>query len=133
VSGNYRSARFSFQKGVVGAASTVLGTNVVVLAGTATKDADTRSFRFELDETDVADEVAKPIVEGCAFTPEPTDVEANGTITVSFKVSVWMDQVDFSLLPAGPVTGAVDKSTLPFRAVSRGVKEASTFTYAFAP
>ncbi|CAN5786077.1 hypothetical protein BH09MYX1_BH09MYX1_45640 [soil metagenome] len=133
VSGNYRSARFTFQKGAGGAAAGTLGTNVVVLAGTATKAADTQSFRFELDETDVGNEVGKPIVEGCAFTPEPTDVESNGTITVSFQISQWMDQVDFSLLPTGPVTGPVDKTTLPFRAVARGVKEASTFTYLFTP
>jgi hypothetical protein len=133
VSGNYRSARFTFQKGVAGTAAAALGANVIVLAGTATKAAETRSFRFELDEVDVGDEVGKPIVEGCAFTPEPTDVESNGKVTVAFAVHTWMDQVDFSLLPTGPVTGPVDKTTLPFRAVSRGVKEAATYTYAFKP
>lgn len=124
VSGNWRSVRFTFQRGVA---------NVVVLAGTATKDAETRSFRFELDEVDVGNEVAKPIVEGCAMVPEPTDVETNGTVTVTIKVAQWMDQVDFAILPVGPSTGPVDKTTAPFRAVSRGVKEASSFTYTFSP
>ena len=131
VSGNWRTVRFTFQKGVAGTAAATLGANVVVLAGTATKDADSRSFRLELDEVDVGNEVGKPIVEGCAIVPEPTDIESNGTMTVTMKVAQWMDQVDFGLLPVGPSTGPGDKTTLPFRAVSRGVKEASSFTYVF--
>ena len=75
-----------------------LGSHVVVVEGKAQKDDETRMFRASATKGDVTNANGNPAVEGCVFTP--VEVESDGTVVLHIKPSVWLDQVDFTDVPA---------------------------------
>jgi hypothetical protein len=103
VSGTYRSARFTLAKKDVGSAAKELAGHVAFAEGTATKDGDagapTIHFRVSADFADVAKSVTDGAVDGCEF--KEVDLEEDGTVTLTFKPSVWLDLVDFSKVDPG--------------------------------
>lgn len=126
VAGVYRSGRFTFGD------EAALEGAVVIVEGEATKDATKRVFRAVASAADVLDAYGEPKLEGCVFEGEP-DVEADGTVTVHVKPSVWLDQAEFDAVPESPDGNPVP---LPaegeaFRAFTRGLKKGSAvvFTY----
>jgi hypothetical protein len=93
VSGPVRSATFSFDTPAKGPLAAELGLNVAIVEGTATKGAETRTFRAELGADDVKDAKNRTIVEGCPFVE--SDMQSDGTVSVAVKLSLWFDQIDF--------------------------------------
>lgn len=134
VAGIYRSARFIFQSPPSGPGAMALGAHVVVLEGEADKDADKRPFRASAAVSDVLDSYNDPKLEGCAFDKE-TDVEADGTITVTIDPRVWLDQADFASVAASADGAPVDLSPdeEAFKAFARGLKKGAAVLFHYAP
>ena len=134
VAGIYRSARFTFGDKPSGSAATELGTHVVVIEGAATKDTMTRNFRVALGKADVLDSYGEPTLEGCAFDKEP-DVEADGTMTIHIKPSIWLDQAEFDGVADGTAAASVDLTPdeEAFKAFSRGIKKSTAVVFSYAP
>ncbi len=134
VAGVYRSGRFTFEETPTGSATDQLGGKVVVLEGEARKETMIRLFRAEAGVDDVLDSYAEPKLEGCAFDEEP-DVQADGTVTVHIKPSVWLDQAEFDDVPESadgkPVALAPDG--VAFKAFTRGLKKGSAVVFRYAP
>jgi hypothetical protein len=114
VTGRYRSARFTFAEKIVGSAADALGNHVAVVAGTATRlsaretqsdagSADPLQVHFRLfaDYADLAKNVTEGAIDGCEF--KAANVQGNGSITLTFKPSIWFDLVDFSDVAPGSV------------------------------
>lgn len=134
ITGTYRSATFTFgSPPAVGPAAAPLGSHAVVLVGEATKGVTTHRFRAQLDTADVLDAESRPIVEGCIFREVP--VTGDGTVHVIVRPSVWLDQVDFTNLPAPIGADPVDvpRDSEAFRALARGVRKATAYEFAFVP
>lgn len=133
VAGIYRSARFNFGDKPTGSAATELGTSVVVIAGDATKDAMTRHFHVALGRADVLDSYGEPTLEGCAFDAEP-DVEADGTMTVHIKPSIWLDQAEFDDVPEGTAEAPTELTPdeEAYKAFARGIKKGSAVVFSYA-
>jgi len=133
VSGPVRSATFSFQSPAVGTFAAELGSHVVVLEGTATKGAETRVFRAELDPADVVNTKNATAVEGCPFTE--ADMQADGMVTVTIKIAQWFDQVEFDAIPSStdgkPV--AIPASAIGRNELVRGVKEGLGYSFSYVP
>lgn len=133
ISGVVRSATFSFQAPAAGPFAAELGSHVVVLEGTAVKGADSRVFRAEVDAADVTNTKGATQIEGCPFAE--TDMQSDGVVTLTIKVELWFDQVDFTSVPASadgkPVLLAKDQ--LPRNQLVRGMKAGTGYTFAYAP
>lgn len=132
-SGQYRSGRFVFGEKATGAAASALGANVVVLEGKATKGTMTRVFRASGALGDVLDSYGEPKLEGCAFAEEPA-VEADGTVTVHVKPSVWLDQSDFETVPesAGGEPADLTPDEEAYKGFVRGLKKGSAVVFSYA-
>jgi len=99
VTGFFRSARFTLGDTPQGAASDALDGHAATAEGVAEKDGAIVFFRVSADYADVAKSVAGGRVDGCGF--DPIDVQADGTITVSVKPSVWFFLIDFGDVSPG--------------------------------
>jgi hypothetical protein len=103
VSGTFRSARFTFADKAVGSAARELASNVALAEGVATKSdaANAREIHFRLSAQfdDVTANVTRGEVDGCEFAT--TDVEGDGTITLTVNPRIWLDLVDFSDVAEG--------------------------------
>lgn len=130
-SGVFRSARFSWESPAKGPLASDLGSNVLVLEGTATKDAESVTFRLTAKESDAFDAADEPALEGCAF--EETDVQGNGTVVIHVDPEVWLDQAEFDELSGGteaePVEVPADHAAS--KAFVRGIKKSTAFTFSF--
>lgn len=133
ISGPTRSATFSFQVPSAGPYAAELGAHVAVLEGKATKGAETRLFRAEIDPSDVMNTKNAPAVEGCPFVE--TDMQADGVVTANVKVSMWLDQAELDLVPPSadgrPVLLGAD--TGPRKALARGMKAGLAYVFSYAP
>lgn len=131
VTGVTRSATFSFSAPAVGPMAPELGAHVIVLEGTATKGAETRVFRAEIDPPDVLHD-DQLIVEGCAF--DEADIQADGTVTVNVKLPLWFDQVDFAELAPSPDGKPVlmEGATVARNQLVRGVKVGSAYAFSYS-
>ncbi len=132
VTGLVQSATFSFGAPATGPLAAELGPNVVVLEGTATKDVETRPFRAEILADDVKNDKGAPQVEGCPFVR--ADVQGDGVVTITVKVSQWLDQVDFTDVPKSEGgTPVVMTAGLARNQLVRGMKGGLAYVFAFAP
>jgi hypothetical protein len=133
VSGTVRSATFTFGTPAAGPFAGALGSHVAVLEGSATKGTETRVFRSELDAADIVNTKNQPAVEGCPF--EETDMESDGTVTVTIKIAQWFDQVEFDGVPAStdgaPVT--IPATAIGHNELVRGLKEGLGYTFRYTP
>lgn len=132
VTGVVRSATFSFRMEAQGPVAAELSGHAVVFEGVATKGADTRAFRAELDAADLANTKGAPSVEGCPFTE--TTMTESGTVTLSLKVALWFDQVEFDSLPATPDGKA---ALMPAVAIARnelvrGMKAGDGYVFSYS-
>jgi hypothetical protein len=132
VTGVVRSATFSFNAPPTGPLAGELGAHVVVVEGTATKGAETRIFRAEIDAADVANTKSAPAVEGCPFTE--TTMDADGTVTLGIKLPLWFDQVEFDSLPAStdgkPVL--MTSAEIARNELVRGMKAGDGYVFSYA-
>jgi hypothetical protein len=132
VTGLVRSATFSFSTPAAGPVAAELGTNVIVLEGSATKNAESRSFRVEIEPDEVKDTKGMTQIEGCPFAS--TDMESDGTVMITVKLPIWFDQVAFEDVPKStdgkPVLVA---DGLARNQLVRGTKGGLAYSFAFAP
>jgi hypothetical protein len=132
ITGTALSARFTFQAPPEGPFAGELGTNVVLIEGSATSASETRAFRAVATVDDVL-EGGAPAVVGCAF--EKGSIGADGTVTVHLRPSVWLDQVDFALVPASADAAPLElaRDQTPHKAFVRGLKKAAAYGFSYAP
>lgn len=116
ISGAVRSARFTFGKGADG--------HAVFVEGEAKNGAVTLPFAGKADLADVLDSTGEPKVEGCVFTTN--DMQADGTVTVQIKPSVWFDQVDFT-----DVKTDLSSSTVAFSGFTRGLMKGTAYVFSY--
>ena len=132
ITGNALSARFSFQSPPQGEFAADLGTSVVIVEGMATQGTESRLFRAAASVDDVL-EGGIPAVVGCEF--KNGGIGADGMVTLELRLSVWLDQIDFALVPAStdgtPVELARDQT--PHKAFVRGLKKAAAYAFSYAP
>ena len=132
VTGLVRSATFSFAAPAAGPLAAELGANVIVLEGSATKDAEVRTFRAEIAPSEVADTKGLPQVEGCPFAN--ADMESNGTVTITVKLPMWFDQVEFEDVPKSDGAAPVLLGDgLARNQLVRGTKAGLAYSFAYAP
>lgn len=132
ISGPVRSATFSYGAPAAGPLAAELGSNAIVLEGTAEKGEERRVFRAEisLDETKGAD--GKPQIEGCPFTP--VDMAADGVVTVEVSLPLWFDQVEFDAAPKSTDGSPVAlPAGLARNQLVRGVKVGLAYSFSYAP
>ncbi|WP_394848655.1 hypothetical protein LZC95_14500 [Pendulispora brunnea] len=132
VSGIVRSATFAYNAPPTGPQASALGSHVVVLEGTATKGSDARIFRAEIDEADVVNTKNAAAIEGCPFTE--TDMEGDGVVTVTIKLPLWFDQVEFDSIPASADGNPV---LMPAEAIGRkelvrGMKAGDGYVFSYS-
>ena len=132
VTGEYRSAWFTFAAPPVGPDADELGDAVVLVRGEATGSDLTLRFEATARESDVLDTNDDPIVEGCPFDEQT--VEGDGTVVVTIDPALWLDQVDFSRIPADETDDelvVLDPAEAPHKAFVRGLKKAAAFQFSF--
>lgn len=131
VSGVVRSATFRFGAPPSGPFAGELAGNVVVLEGTAVRGPETRRFRAEVSASEVLDTAGAPAVEGCPFAE--TDVEGDGIVTLTVKVEVWFDQVDFADVAPGAAgaPAVLAPGSFARNALTRGMKAGTPYAFAF--
>lgn len=131
ITGVYRSTQFHWQAPPSGPAAAELGANVVLIEGTAKKDALTKHFRLVGGMSDVLDPEALPQVDGCTFTE--FDVQSDGKVTAKIWPSVWLDQAEFDEVPDStdgkPVDVPADDRAA--KAFVRGLKKGQAYTFEF--
>lgn len=124
VSGPVRSATFSFDAPPKGPLAGELGGHVAIVEGVATRGAETRSFRAELSAPDVLDTKDRPVVEGCPFVA--ADMQGDGTVSIAVKLTLWLDQIDFTNVSA---TGTLEGTLHNQLARSAKASLAYVFSY----
>ncbi|MBK8997057.1 MAG: hypothetical protein IPM35_15095 [Myxococcales bacterium] len=132
VTGTVRSATFSFGEEAAGPVAGELGGHVVLLEGTATKDASSVDFRALADVADVLDLGGKPLVEGCLF--EEVELTARSTVSVEIDLGLWLGQVDFGALtpPAGGGVATLEPGTTPHEDFTRGLRKAASYRFSLS-
>jgi len=132
ITGTALSARFSFQSPPEGEHAADLGTQVVIVEGVATQAAQSRPFRASAGVGDVL-EGGVPVVVGCELVNGA--VQSDGVVTLDVRLSVWLDQVDFALVPASGDGSKVelDRDENPHKAFVRGLKKAAGYAFSYAP
>lgn len=132
VTGLVQSATFGFGVPPAGPLSAELGANVIVLEGTATKDAETRVFRAEIAPSELSDDPRGPQIEGCPFAR--AEMQGDGTVAVTIDLPMWLAQVDFTEVPASTDGAPVRlEAGLAKNQLVRGVKAGLAYRFAFAP
>lgn len=105
-SGLYRSGRVTFATPPVGALAGEMGDASLVLEGTATKEAETRVFRFRAAGAELNNASQKPELEGCRF--EEAQIDAAGAVVVTAHPAIWFAAADFTELPPSTDGAPVD-------------------------
>ena len=133
VSGTVRSATFSFGAPPAGPLAGELGAHVVVLEGSATKGAETRVFRAEIDASEVHNTKNVPTVEGCPFVE--ADMQKDGVVTVTVQIAQWFDQVELDAVPASADgrPALLPVGAIGHNALVRGMKEGLSYSFSYAP
>ena len=105
---------------------------VVIVEGVATQGSESRPFRASAGVDDVL-EGGLPAVVGCEL--DRGAVQSDGIVTLDVRLSVWLDQVDFALVPASGDGSKVELSRddNPHQAFVRGLKKAAAYAFSYAP
>jgi hypothetical protein len=133
VSGTYRSATFALASTIEGPDKAALGTHVVVAEGTASKDGES-DVRFvataDLDEVEAS--ASQGQVSGCVF--DETNVETDGTVTVTLDPRIWFRLVDFSQAQTDDDGNSIfAKDSQPQIAFAQVVAQLSAYEFSFSP
>jgi len=132
VTGMVRSATFAYSTPATGPVAAELGASVVVLEGSATKDTETRIFRAEIAADELKDARGDLAIEGCPFAT--TDMQDDGTVTITIDLPMWMQQVDLTEVPASADGKPVLLSSgIARNQLVRAVKGGLSYRFAFTP
>lgn len=131
VTGTYRSARFEFASPPAGDLAADVDGHLVVVEGEAKKGAETRLFRLTADKADILNADGNPYVEGCIF--EETEIPADGTVVLTLRPSVWLDQVDFEAVAESPDGKPVEipAGDTAHKAFGRGLQKGTGFGFSY--
>lgn len=132
ITGFVRSATFSFAAPATGPLANELGDHVAVLEGRATKGAEVRVFRAEIDAGDLANAKGQPSVEGCPF--RPVEMKSDGVVTVRVSLAQWFDQVELDAVPSS-VDGApvlLQSASIAHNELVRGMKSGNAYNFSYA-
>lgn len=130
VTGQYRSATFSFGQGGAGPVSSALDGHVVLVAGSATALGQELPFVAFADVQDLLDASGKLVLEGCAF--DEADVRASGTVVVTVNLPLWLDQVDFAAVTLDASgTAVLERGSSPHKAFIRGLRKAAAYRFSY--
>jgi hypothetical protein len=129
LTGLYRSARFVLAQDQSGLDE--LAGNVAMLQGRASKDGVTVYFKLSASFADVARSVSKGEINGCLF--DETEVERDGTVTVTVKPRIWLDLVDFADVAPGSAAQPTEiaHGELSQIAFALGVVQLSAYHFSF--
>ena len=133
ISGTYRSARFTFPPTATGPFAIELGDHVALVEGKAQKDGENaRTFRATGDYGEIAKSEANAQIEGCELVE--TDVESDGTITLTVNPRVWFNIVDFSQVAEGSTEAPAtfDAGSQPAIAFTQGLAQLSAYHFVFS-
>jgi hypothetical protein len=132
ITGLVRSGRFTWASPARGPFAGDLGSNVVVVEARAERAGEVRFVRLEATQADVLDAEGQPVVDGCVF--DPTEVESDGTVTLTIDPGVWLAGCDFADVDEGEegAPGLVPAGTQPHNAFGRGLKKGGAFHFAFS-
>lgn len=132
VSGVVRSATFAFSSPATGPVAAELGGSVIVLEGSATRGAERRVFRAEIAAEEMEDAKGTLAIEGCPFAA--TDMQGDGTVTVTVDLPMWLQHVDLAEVPASTDgRPALLDAGLAKNQLVRSAKGARSYRFAFAP
>jgi len=108
---------------------------VAFVAGTATRDGVSRPFVAVATRDEVLDTSSDlPEVPGCPLDGGPMD--ADGTIHLEVQLRLWVDQIDFALVPEPAQDEDAIELTVgepPHNAFLRGVKKAAAYQFHYEP
>lgn len=139
VTGTFRSARFTFAETPSGSAAKELDGHVAFTEGTAVKvvkagEAEPETIHFQLfaDFADVAKSVTHGEVDGCAFST--AEVEGDGTVTLTFKPSIWFDLVDFSKVDPGSADAptVIERGDIAQIGFALGLAQLTAYNFSFS-
>jgi hypothetical protein len=133
VTGTYRSGRFSFAETAGGPGVDALEGHAAIVVGRAEKDGEEpREFIATADHAEIAKSQAKAEINGCVF--EETDVENDGTVTVTVHPSEWFALVDFGAIEPGTeeAPSSVEADERASVAFSQGLAELSAYTFTYS-
>jgi hypothetical protein len=133
ITGDVRSATFSFAAPSAGPVVEALAGHVAVTEGTATKDAMTIHFALAADLADVERTAKDAEITGCTF--DEAHIDAPGTVTVTVKPRVWFNLVDFSAIASGTADAptVVDTGAIAHVAFALGLAQLSAYEFSYAP
>ncbi|MCU0684645.1 MAG: hypothetical protein MUF34_20765 [Polyangiaceae bacterium] len=129
LTGAFRSAKVVFAAPADGGAA-------ISIEGRAEQGALAHAFTaaFTADELRAEEGATESAVEGCAF--ETAEVRGDGTVTIVVHPAVWLDQVDFSELPAaaaGAPATPLPADSSARRALLRGLKKGLAYVFRYSP
>jgi hypothetical protein len=132
ITGQYRSARFSFAAPSGGALADDLGPAVAIVEGAAVKGEQTVHFKLSADFADVSRSVSDGHVEGCGF--DETEVTSDGTVTVHVVPHVWFSLVDFTEVASGSPEAPTEvaKGETAQIAFALGLVQLSAYRFSFS-
>lgn len=132
VTGQYRSATFSFGQGSAGPVASALDGHVALVAGSATALGQELPFVAFADVQDLLDASGELVLEGCAF--DEADVRASGTVVVTVNLPLWLDQVDFAAVTLDASgTAVLERGTSPHKAFIHGLRKAAAYRFSYQP
>jgi hypothetical protein len=131
VTGEVRSARFTWGAPAEGPFASDLGDAVVLVEGRAERDGAVRFFRLSAAAAELPD--ADTTVDGCVF--DPADVGGDGAVTLTIVPSVWLAGADLEDAPGGDegAPAEVPGGTQPKNAFLRGLAKGGAFHFRFDP
>jgi hypothetical protein len=136
ITGTYRSARVVLGAKPAGPAASALGGHAAMARGTAERADGTSKepihFVVTTDFAEVAKSVVSGEVDGCVVAEAPVD--ADGTVTMTLKPSVWLDFVDFTGVAPGT---AAAPTVVPHGEIAQigftlGVVQLRAYAFAYA-
>ncbi|MEY4514515.1 MAG: hypothetical protein RLZZ450_6637 [Pseudomonadota bacterium] len=133
ITGLYRSARLTLAAPTNEPARSQLESQVAVVEGVATKGEQTVYFKLSASFGDVARSVSQGQVDGCAF--DETEVEEDGTVTLTVKPHVWFNLVDFTGVAQGTATAPTEIAAgeTPQIAFALGLVQLSAYHFFYGP
>ncbi|MCU0655866.1 MAG: hypothetical protein MUF64_11460 [Polyangiaceae bacterium] len=133
ITGVVRSGRFSFAAPSAGPAASALGAAVALAEGVAEKDGATVHFRVEATFEELSKRATEGRVEGCIF--EETELQGDGTVTITVQPGTWFNLVDFSQVEPGaagsPTT--LQPGTTPHLGFVTGLAQLSAYRFRYNP
>ncbi|MEQ9319173.1 MAG: hypothetical protein RIF41_08430 [Polyangiaceae bacterium] len=130
VSGDARSALLRFHSD--GAMNAPRPDTVALVAGVATRDGEIRRFAAVATRDDVLSTASgEPEVAGCPLEGGPMDTD--GVFHLEVQLRVWLDQVDFELLPDVVEETELAVGQSPHNAFLRGVQKAAAYRFSYQP